>query len=50
MCGECANGVVKVLDEMESAGEFEGCTADEKEIEMQMLGMRIRRGMECRNG
>ncbi len=38
--------VVEMLNEMEQAGEFQGLTPEEKEVQRQMLGMRIRANME----
>lgn len=43
---EKAKKVVEILDDMEKKGEFDGLTMEEKEIERQLLGMRVRADME----
>ena len=37
--------IVYILDRLEEAGRFDGMTDDEKEIERQSIGMRLKRGM-----
>ena len=43
---ERAKEVVEMLNQMEQAGEFQGLTPQEKEVQKQTLGMRIRSSME----
>jgi hypothetical protein len=47
MCEKCAEKVVEILDEMEKGGEFAGLNDDKKEIERQILGMRLRADIKC---
>jgi hypothetical protein len=47
MCEQCAKKVVGILDQMEEGGEFKGLSVDEKEIERQTMGMRLRGDMRC---
>lgn len=47
MCVECAKKVRNLLDEMEKGGEFEGLNNEEKDIQRQLLGIRIRADIEC---
>jgi len=47
MCVECAKQVVKVLAEMDAGGEFDGLEGDEREIQRQLMGMRLRENMTC---
>lgn len=47
MCVECAKKVTDLLDQMEKGGEWRGLSDDEKEIERQTMGLRIRAGIEC---
>lgn len=44
--GEKAKRVLEILDEVEAGGEFDGLSADEKEIARQSIGMRLRADME----
>lgn len=41
-----AKHVIKILDQMEAGGEFEGLSEDEKAVERQTLGMRLRADMD----
>lgn len=41
-----AKRVTEILDQMGAGGEFEGLSEDEKLVERQMLGMRLRADME----
>ena len=50
MCVECAKKVVDLLDQMEKGGEWKGLSEDEKEVERQTMGMRIRAGIKCPKG
>ena len=43
---ENAKRVVEILNDMEKNGEFDELTKDEREIERQVLGMRIGREIE----
>lgn len=47
MCEQCAKRVVKLLDEMQAGGEFDGLTDDQREVERQSMGLRIRADMVC---
>lgn len=38
--------VVEILDQMEKEGEFDGLTDDEKEVQRQIIGMRMRSELE----
>ena len=40
---ETAKRVIEILNAMEAGGEFDGMSEDEKAVERQMLGMRLRR-------
>ncbi|GAG07207.1 unnamed protein product, partial [marine sediment metagenome] len=47
MCVECAKKVTNILDQMEKGGEWKGLSEDEKEVERQTMGLRIRAGIDC---
>jgi len=47
MCEVCAKRVLQILEKMEKEGEFDGLTEEEKQVEKQMLGMRLRAEMKC---
>ena len=40
---EKAKHIIEILNAMEAGGEFDGMSEDEKAVERQMLGMRLRR-------
>lgn len=41
-----AGRVIELLDQMEKEGEFDGLTDNEKEVQRQIIGMRIRSELE----
>lgn len=47
MCINCAKEVRKILDEMDENGEWEGLSNEEKDVQRQLLGMRIRKDIIC---
>ena len=47
MCEQCAKRVVKLLDEMQASGEFDGLDDEQREVERQTIGVRIQADMVC---
>lgn len=47
MCQECAKKVLEILEQMEEGGEFDGLNDDNKEVQRQVMGLRLRADMKC---
>ena len=47
MCQECGKKVLEILEQMERGGEFDGLNDDDREVERQIMGLRLRSGIKC---